>query len=111
MLFVTDIYSNCITFQGEIRYNTLGFYPATDYFRLNEVSGAITLYRTVRDEQYQSLIYVVSLHTSVFFTFVYNQRKHWLNCKLNKMNGTGLFYFVILDFEITYFSVHEIETV
>ena len=47
--------------QNEIRYRTVGYFPATDFFTLNEFTGAIRLIRSVMNEQYRSLVYVVSM--------------------------------------------------
>ncbi|WAQ95445.1 FAT4-like protein [Mya arenaria] len=48
-------------FPGQIRYRTLGFFPATDYFSVDSVTGAVRIFRSVRNEQYSSLLYVLTV--------------------------------------------------
>jgi len=38
-----------ITFQGAVRYNVIGFEPGTEYFRLDPVTGIITLKKSLYD--------------------------------------------------------------
>ncbi|KAK3089813.1 hypothetical protein FSP39_006721 [Pinctada imbricata] len=47
--------------RGQIRYELMGYFPATDYFTLNSVTGQITLTNTIRNDQYTTLLYVLRI--------------------------------------------------
>lgn len=55
----------CVFYQGTIRYEVIGYFPATDYFTLNSFNGRISLIRSVSNDQYSSLLYVVRYQTVI----------------------------------------------
>ncbi|WAQ96421.1 FAT4-like protein [Mya arenaria] len=59
---ITIFIKPCIPpLQGQIRFRTLGYFPATDYFRIDEVSGAVTMYRTIQDRLTCTQVYVLTV--------------------------------------------------
>ncbi|KAJ8318063.1 hypothetical protein KUTeg_003154 [Tegillarca granosa] len=66
---------------GEIRYNTIGYFPATEYFRLNQFTGEIQQIQSISNDQYNSLLYVEDVfidvvrnpNSPVFFPAFYAQ--------------------------------------
>jgi hypothetical protein len=49
-----------ITFQGVVNYNVIGFQPGTEYFRLDPVSGIMTLKKSLYDNTDPNPSYTVS---------------------------------------------------
>ena len=54
-----------VSFQGEIRYEAIGVYPATSFFAVNAVSGAVTVTTDLRNDALLITSYTVSLCLSV----------------------------------------------
>ena len=46
--------------QGEIRYEAIGVYPATTFFAVNSVSGAVTITTDLRNDALLITSYTVS---------------------------------------------------
>lgn len=63
--FQSNVSWSFYLFQGNLRYELVGIYPAQDFFAVDPSSGEVSVIRNLTTDNFETMQYTVSTETSV----------------------------------------------